>query len=239
METTTRNPNHSDNRLLASLPPREFARLMPSLEPLELSVRQSIYEPDASIQHVYFPERGLISVVAMMDNGHSIEVGTIGTEGMAGLPALSDGTSSYRYFAQIEGRALRMSTFRLREETQLDTPLRRLLLRYQTAFVSQLMQSVACNGLHNVQERCARWLLRCLDRSDTAEVFITHEFLAQMLGVRRASISDVLRPLQDDGLIRSRRGVVKVLDRKGLEGQACECYQVISLEYDRLMRGPL
>jgi CRP-like cAMP-binding protein len=115
--------------------------------------------------------------------------------------------------------------------------LRRLLLRYQTAFLTQVMQSVACNGLHNVQERCCRWLLRCLDRSETADVLITHEFLAQMLGVRRASISEVLRPLHAEGLIRSGRGLVSVLDRKGLEGAACECYQIISLEFDRLMRG--
>ncbi|MCI0359094.1 MAG: helix-turn-helix domain-containing protein, partial [Planctomycetaceae bacterium] len=109
----------------------------------------------------------------------------------------------------------------------------------QTAFVTQLMQSVACNGLHNIQERCARRLLRCLDQGPSSDVFITHEVLAQMLGVRRASVSDVLRPLQDDGLIRSRRGVVSVLDRHGLESQACECYRIIRLEYDRLMRGPL
>jgi CRP-like cAMP-binding protein len=239
METTDTNRNHSDNRLLASLPPREWARLRPGLTPIELKLRQSIYEPGTPFRHVYFPERGLISVVAMMDDGDSIEVGTIGPEGMSGLPLLSDGTTPYRHLVQIEGRAMRMSAERVHEETQFDTPLRRLLLRYQTAFLTQVMQSVACNGLHNVQERCARWLLRCLDRAETADVMVTHEFLAQMLGVRRASISDVLRPLQNNGLIRSRRGVVSVLDRKGLEGQACECYEVIRLEYDRLMRGPL
>jgi len=231
-------PRTIDNRLLASLPPRELARLMPVLESVDLKLRQSVYEPGTPFRHVYFPEQGLISMVALMD-GHSIEVGTIGTEGMTGLPVLSDGTSPYRHFVQIEGRALRMSAVRLREETMGDTPLRRLMLRYQTAFATQLMQSVACNGLHNVQERCARWLLRCLDQGPSADVFITHEFLAQMLGVRRASISDVLRPLQTNGLIRSRRGVVSVVDRAGLEGQACECNRLINLEYDRVMRSPL
>jgi CRP-like cAMP-binding protein len=236
--------NHStngngDNRLLASLPPEELKRLLPALEPVELQAREAICEPGTPFGHVYFPEQGLISVVASMDDGNTIEVGTIGAEGMLGLPVLSDGTSLYRHFVQIEGRALRMPAPRFREETRHDTPFRRVLWRYQTAFVTQLMQSVACNGLHNIQERCARWLLRCVDQTANADVFITHEFLAQMLGVRRASVSDVLRPLQDDGLIRSRRGVVSVLDRHGLEGQACECYRVISLEYDRLMRGPL
>jgi CRP-like cAMP-binding protein len=229
----------TENRLLASLPPREQARLWPMLEAVPLKRHQPVYDAGTPFRHVYFPEQGLISVVALMDDGHSIEVGTIGIEGMTGLPVLSDGTSPYRHFVQIEGRALRMPATRLREETQHDTPLRRLLLRYHTAFATQLMQSVACNGLHNVQERCARWLLRCVDQGPTGDVFITHEFLAQMLGVRRASISDVLRPLQDIGLIRSRRGVVSVLDRPGLEGQACECNRVINLEYDRLMRGAL
>jgi CRP-like cAMP-binding protein len=225
--------------LLASLPPSELARLLPALEPVELKAQQTICEPGAPFSHVYFPEQGLISVLAIMAGGNTIEVGTIGAEGMSGLPVLSDGTSPYRHFVQIEGRAQRMPATQFREEMLLDTPLQRLLWRYQTAFITQLMQSVACNGLHNIQERCARRLLRCLDQGPSSDVFITHEFLAQMLGVRRASVSDVLRPLQDDGLIRSRRGVVSVLDRHGLETQACECYRVIRVEYDRLMRGPL
>ena|SRR5687767_9334245 len=162
-------PRTTDNRLLASLPPRELARLMPALEPVDLKLRQSVYEPGAPFRHAYFPEQGLISMVALMD-GHSIEVGTIGTEGMTGLPVLGDGTSPYRHFVQIEGRALRMSAVRLREESMGDTLLRRLLLRYHTAFLTQIMQSVACNGLHNVQERCARWLLRCLDQGPSADV---------------------------------------------------------------------
>ena len=231
--------NVSENRLLAGLPPREWERLRPNLELVPLKLRDTINDPGMPFQHVHFPVQGLISVVAAMDDGDSIEVGTIGTEGMSGLPVLSETTSPYRHLVQIEGQALRMPAQRLLEETAFDTPLRRLLFRYQTAFVTHLMQSVACNGLHNVQERCARWLLRCIDRAETAEVVVTHEFLAQMLGVRRASISDVLRPLQQDGLIRSRRGVVAVLDRKGLEGQACECYQVITGEYERIMSGPL
>jgi CRP-like cAMP-binding protein len=239
MEANHITNGSADNRLLASLPPPEVERLRPALEPIELKAREAIYEPGSLFRHVYFPEQGLISVVANMDDGNTIEVGTIGAEGMSGLPVLSDGTSPYRHFVQIEGHALRMSAERFRDEIRLDTPFRRMLLRYQTAFVTQLMQSVACNGLHNIQERCARWLLRCLDQASSPDVFITHEFLAQMLGVRRASVSDVLRPLQDDGLIRSRRGVVSVLDRHGLESQACECYRVISLEYDRLMSGPL
>src|SRR5262245_4759294 len=136
------NHTHSprtDNRLLASLAPHELTRIWPMLEPVPLKLRQPVYEAGASFRHVYFPEQGLISVVALMDDGHSIEVGTIGLEGMTGLPVLSDGTSPYRHFVQIEGRALRMPASRLREETQFDSPLRRLLLRYHTAFATQLM----------------------------------------------------------------------------------------------------
>ena len=235
LNTTT---GTSGNRLLASLPRREYQRLLPSFDMVELPFRQSIYEPGSTFRYVHFPESGLISAVALLDNGASIEVGTIGSEGMSGLPVICNGTSPHRYFVQIEGRALRMNATRLQEEIHDDTPLRQMLFRYQNAFLTQVMQSVACNGLHNVQERCARWLLRCLDKAETADVVVTHEFLAQMLGVRRASISDVLQPFQQNGLIRSRRGVVSVLDRKGLENETCECYRVIRMEFEKLNGAP-
>jgi CRP-like cAMP-binding protein len=128
-----------------------------------------------------------------------------------------------------------MSAADLAAETRHDSPLRRIVFRYHMAFVAQLMQSIACNGLHSVQERCCRWLLLCHDRSQNSEVVITHEFLSQMLGVRRATITDVLQPLQTDGLIRYRRGVVEVLDRKALEKTSCECYRTIREEFRRLL----
>jgi CRP-like cAMP-binding protein len=224
------------NGLLAVLPPSEFERILPRLVPVELERRQVLYEPGTTFRYAYFPEQGLISVVSSMHDGSTIEVGTIGCEGMSGLPLVCGvETSPHRHLVQIPGRGLRMSAADLQEEIQRETPLRRILFRYHAAFISQIMQSVACNGLHTVQERCCRWLLLCADRSPTPEVVITHEFLAQMLGVRRATVTEVLKPLQNEGLIRYRRGIVAVVDRPRLERASCECYRAIRDEFSRLL----
>ncbi len=224
------------NGLLAALPSGEVERLLPRLAPVELERRQVVYEPGTAFRYAYFPEQGLISVVSTMHDGSTIEVGTIGCEGMSGLPLVCGvETSPHRHLVQIPGRALRMNADELRDEVSRDTPLRRVLFRYHTAFLMQIMQSVACNGLHTVQERCCRWLLLCADRSPTPEVVITHEFLAQMLGVRRATVTEVLKPLQNEGLIRYRRGIVAVVDRPRLERASCECYRAIRDEYSRLL----
>lgn len=224
------------NLLLASLPPADWQRLAPRLTLVTLERRQVIYEPGQPFQHAYFPQQGLISVINLMQDGSTIEVGTIGCEGMSGLPiAFGVESSPHRHLVQIPGAALRLSAADLAAETRADSSLRRNLFRYHMAFVAQLMQSIACNGLHSVQERCCRWLLLCHDRSQNGEVAITHEFLSQMLGVRRATITDVLAPLQSEGLIRYRRGVVEVLDRKGLEKTSCECYRIIREEYQRIL----
>ena len=224
------------NQLLASLPPADWQRLAPRLTTVTLERRQVIYEAGQPFQHAYFPEQGLISVVNTMHDGSTIEVGTIGYEGMSGLPiAFGVESSPHRQLVQIPGAALRLPATDLAAETRQDTPLRRNLFRYHMAFMAQLMQSIACNGLHGVQQRCCRWLLLCHDRSPNSEVVITHEFLSQMLGVRRATITDVLAPLQTEGLIRYRRGVVEVLDRQGLERASCECYRIIRSEFQRLL----
>ena len=226
------------NRLLANLPEDEWERIAPRLTPVDMERKQSVYEPGSAIGHVYFPEQGLISVVSTMNDGSTIEVATIGCEGMSGLPLVFGiDHSPHRHLVQIPGTAWRMAAADLREEIEHDSRLRRLLFRYDMAFVSQIMQSVACNGLHTVQERCCRWLLMCLDRSTSPEVVITHEFLAQMLGVRRATITEVLRPLQDEGMIRYRRGVVAVVDRLRLEEASCECYQAIRNAFSRVSVG--
>jgi CRP-like cAMP-binding protein len=223
------------NRILAGLPDEEWERLAPRLAPVDLERKQIVYEVGCPIDHVYFPEQGLISVVSTMHDGSTIEVATIGCEGMSGLPlVLGLDHTPHRHLVQIPGNAWRLAADDLRDEVQRDSSLRRLLFRYDVAFVSQIMQSVACNGLHTVQERCCRWLLMCLDRSASPEVVITHEFLAQMLGVRRATVTEVLRPLQDEGMIRYRRGVVAVVDRQRLEATSCECYQAIRNAYSRL-----
>jgi CRP-like cAMP-binding protein len=229
------NPRAGANRLLACLSEPDWERIAPRLTRVDMERKQLVYEPGAPIDYAYFPEQGLISVVTTMHDGSTIEVATIGCEGMSGLPIVFGiDQSPHRHLVQIPGSAWRMQARDLKEETNRDSHLRQMLLRYDMAFISQIMQSVACNGLHTVQQRCCRWLLMCLDRSGTPEVVITHEFLAQMLGVRRATVTEVLRPLQDEGMIKYRRGVVAVVDRERLEGAACECYHVIRKEFSRM-----
>jgi CRP-like cAMP-binding protein len=178
----------------------------------------------------------MISVVSLMRDGNSIEVGTIGKEGMAGAMLLLETDSTpYQFFVQVAGHALRLEASVLVEEAEHSSELRRLVLRYQSAFLTQTMQGVACNGLHSVQPRCCRWLLIARDRAESDELKLTHEFLGLMLGVRRASVTDVLRPLQDAGLVRSNHGTITILNREGLERGACECYRVIADQQKQML----
>lgn len=223
------------NRLLARLPKDEFQRLLSKMRSVDLALKIVLYEPGAVLDYAYFPNRGVISQLTVMEDGASIEVATIGNEGMMGLPILFGiAEISSRHVVQVPVNALRMSADVLREETSRDTPLRRLLLLYNGAFLTQVSQAVGCNGLHSVPQRCCRWLLMTHDRVDGDDFPITHEFLAHMLGVRRSSVTEVLLPLHEDGLIRYRRGNMTVLDRQGLEAASCECYRIIEDEFDRL-----
>jgi CRP-like cAMP-binding protein len=211
-------------------------RIVPKLQTLELEQGQIIYEARVPVDYVYFLDQGMISVVSTMKNGDSIEVGTIGTEGMAGMSViLGVEAVPYRHTVQVAGRARRMSAASLAEELNTNATLRTVLNRYHAAFNTQVMQGMACNGLHSVIQRCCRWLLTTKDRLGSQELNITHEFLAQMLGVRRASVTEVLRPLQNEGLIRASRGKVVILDSKRLADTSCECYGVIRSEYQRLL----
>jgi CRP-like cAMP-binding protein len=224
------------NRLLARLPVQEVRRLLPGLRAVPLEFGHVLYQPRSPIDHAYFPVEGVVSQVAVMEDGASIELATIGNEGMIGLPiCFGVNSPAARSVVQVGGRALRMRAAALKEETSREGPLRRLLLRYGAAFLTQVSQSVACNGLHTVPRRCCRWLLMTHDRMQSDEFPLTHEFLAQMLGVQRSSLSEVLRPLQEAGLLRYRRGRVAIRDRAGLEAASCECYRAVKEEYDRLL----
>ncbi len=216
------------NSILAQLSSECVAELRPVMYPVDLEVRQVIYEANRPAHFAYFPESGMISVVAIMENGSSIEVSTIGRDGLVGgFLLLGIDRLPYRYFVQVAGRAHRIEAVRLRQEAERNSALCKAILKYQAALLSQSMQLIACNGLHTIQQRCCRWLLTTRDRSDSDEIVLTHEFLALMLGVRRASISEVLSPLQEAGLIKSARGRITVLNRKALEAGACECYHTI------------
>jgi CRP-like cAMP-binding protein len=221
--------NDSRNVLLSKLPREQFESLKPSLQLVDLEPPVVVFEANQPVRHAYFPESGIISVVSVIADGRSIEIGTIGREGVAGGTLLMDVDQvPYRYFTQLKGRAYRIEATRFIDFAARSPELRSLVLRYEAAFLTQAMQGAACKGLHTVQQRCCRWLLTARDRCDSDEISLTHEFLAMMLGVRRASVSDVLGPFQEAGLVSSNRGLITILNRAGLEAGTCECYRIIA-----------
>lgn len=224
------------NVLLAALPSDEMARIQPHLEMVRLEQREPLFEPETPIRHVYFPETAVVSLVSTLARRGAVEVGTVGYEGMAGLSAfLADDTSSLRAFAQIPGVAGRMEVATFMRLAQAPGALHSMLLRYTQAFLTQVAQTGACNAAHLVEERCARWLLMTHDRVDGDEFSLTHEFLAFMLGVRRAGVTVAMRTLQDAGLVSCSRGRIAIADREGLERASCECYRVVRAHFDRLL----
>jgi CRP-like cAMP-binding protein len=224
------------NRLLAALPDWVYERLVPSLEPISLTLKQILYQPNGAIPYVYFPLTMVTSLVILMQDGQTVEVATVGNEGMVGLPAFLGAESfSGQAFTQVPGDAVRMQTAVFRDTASPGSPLHDVLHRYTQALLTQVAQSAACNRLHSIDQRCARWLLMTEDRARADRFPLTQEFLAQMLGVRRAGVSEAASRLQKAELIQYSRGVITVLDRAGLEAAACECYAIIKQEYDRLL----
>lgn len=227
------------NRLLGGLPPEDVERVRPHLEHVYLEQRDLLYDPEVPIDFVYFPETAIISLVSNMSDGGTVEVGTAGCEGMAGLPVfLAEDTSSIQAFTQIPGDAVRIATGAFLELAGPPGAFHRLMLRYTQAFLTQVAQTAACNGAHLVEERCARWLLMTHDRVAGDDFPLTHEFLAFMLGVRRAGVTVAMRGLHDRQLVRYSRGKVRILDRTGLEAMSCECYGVVREHYRRLFPQP-
>lgn len=224
-----------ENRLLAALPATVYARLQPQLEEVELHLGDVLYRPGEKITHVYFPHRGTISVVALMQDGKELEVGIIGNEGMLGLPVvLGTNTSPLHAIVQIPDGATRLGADVLAAEIRQCGELQQGLLRYAQAFFMQTALNAACNRLHSLDGRLIRWLLMCQDRVKADELQLTHEFIATMLGVRRAGVTEAATQLQVAGLIAYRRGHVRILDRKGLEAATCECYGIIRQEFAQL-----
>lgn len=223
------------NKLLAALPKREQTRLLPHLEPTTLGFEDILYEPDGLIRHVYFPTSGLISLLLVLEDGSVSEVARIGNEGMVGLPIfLGVPTSHTRAFVQIPGEALRMKAQVFRQEARQSGPLAGLLLRYTQALLRIVLQLTACNNRHSIEQRLCRWLLITHDRVQADHFEITQEFLSQMLGVHRQSVTLAASNLQKAGLIRYSRGKLTILDRRGLEASSCECYRGVTKVFDRL-----
>jgi CRP-like cAMP-binding protein len=231
-----RPPPPSANRILNTLTRADYERLWPHLEPVELRLGQTLYHPNEPVTHVYFPNRGTVSVVSVFSGGETVEVGMVGNEGMFGVCVFLGSVSTpLEAIVQMPGDALRMRAETLRHEFSKGGLLQDLLLRYTQAFITQIAQTAACNRAHPIDGRLARWLLMCQDRAHSDTMQTTHEFIATMLGVRRAGVTEAACLLRERKLIDYRRGVVTVLDRPGLEALSCECYPIVKREFDRLL----
>ncbi|MBD2196956.1 Crp/Fnr family transcriptional regulator [Calothrix parietina] len=233
--------NHQDaamvtqNRLLAQLPPDELNSLYPHLEIVSLSLGQVIIEAHEPIPYAYFPVNSLLSLVAMMEDGSTVESGCIGREGMAGVPIILDAsTTPMQTLAQIPGKAVRIKAGILKEAFKTSNALQKILYRYIHTVIVLGSQSTGCNRLHNIEARLSRWLLMSSDGIGSESLPLTQEFLSTMLGVRRSGVSETASKLQSRGLISYQRGNIQIVDRKGLETTACECYGIVKAEYQRL-----
>lgn len=218
------------NLILAALSRQEYKRLLPQLESITLSLGESLYQSGDLIEYVYFPEKGLVSLVTHMHDGTAIEVGLIGRDGMVGIPVLlGDDIAFEEAIVQIAGSAMRMKSSGLKEALKRNhSPLLTELLLYTRILMKQIAQTAACNRLHTVEERLSRWLLMCHDRMESDELLLTQEFISNMLGTRRASVGSAATGLQTEGLIRYSRGRISILERVGLEEVACECYRAVA-----------
>lgn len=236
--TKVLNADHRSNRILGALEPEDYEVLAPHLESVTLLRGQVLYEPGDTILHAYFPQDAVVSLVNVMEDGSSVEVGVFGREGVLGLlSALVTREAFGRYIVQISGTASRIPFERLNQLRNARPKLRQLIMNYGEVLLAQTFQTVSCNAVHGVEARCCRWILSMRDRADQNTLPLTHEFLAEMLGVQRSTVSVVTRTLQTAGLIQQSRGVITVTNRAGLEGAACECYRKIRRIYQRLLPG--
>ena len=226
------------NQLLRALSAADYALIVPSLQRVALVAGETISSAKTRSRHVFFPETAVLSLIIVMSDGAAVEAATVGNEGMVGLAAfLGDGAMTTRCLTQIAGDAQRLPAIALAGAVARSPALGVLLRRYTQAFINQLAQSVACNRLHSIDQRCARWLLMTHDRVGGGDSFdLTQEFLSYMLGVRREGVSGASRGLQHLGIISYRRGHISVLDRPALERASCECYGDTRADYARLFR---
>ena len=224
-----------ENWLLAALPDPEWRRWEPLLEQVEMPLSQVLYEPGATLTHVYFPTTSIVSLLYVMENGASAEIAVVGNEGLVGVSLFMGGESTpSRAVVQSAGRGLRLEAQLMKDEFNRAGPVLHLLLRYTQALITQMNQTAACNRHHSVEQQLCRWLLLTLDRLPSNELVMTQDLVASMLGVRREGITEAAGNLQRAGLIRYRRGHISVLGRPGLEAAVCECYAVVKKELVRL-----
>jgi len=224
------------NHLLAALPPSDYQRLLPELEPVALPLGSTVHGAAGRETHLYFITAGIVSRFCVMQNGASAEFAATGREGVIGVASFLGGdTTPSQAVVLSAGYAYRLGAVPLRNEFERDGPLPRLLLRYTQALITQIGQTAVCNRHHSLEQRLCRWILSCLDRSPSNELTMTHGLISNMLGVQREGITKAAGKLQRAGLIHCSRGHITVLDRFRLEARACECYAVVKREYDRLL----
>jgi CRP-like cAMP-binding protein len=230
---------HSRNLLLSGLPADVRNRLAAYWMKVELERGDILHLPGQEILHLYFPLDSLISITVTMDEATTAEAGIVGSREMVGINAFMGGseTTQTQYVCQSPGSAVRVPAEPFLEEFDTNKQVRDIMLRFTQAYIAQLSQNVACNRLHSIEKRMARWLLECRGRLHTDDLNMTHEFISQMLGVRRASITDAIGILEGRGLITSRRGSISIVDSNSLEDASCECFRVLWDEYNRLL-GP-
>jgi len=222
------SPNWPRNRLLLALPSRNLKQLMPELEQIRCQRGQILMDTDSSLDHVFFPDNGVVSVVAVYSDGSVIEMATIGREGFTGVKAVFGAKrSSFQLLVQIPGSAAKMSRAAFMRAMESMPSFRSLMFTYVHAFLEQVLVSAACNGAHSIKERLARWLLMMRDRGDDDALQITQSLLAEMLGVQRPTITNVAREFERAGLIERGRRQVTIIDRQGLTKASCECYQLV------------
>lgn len=224
------------NFLLASLPDVELNRVRSHLEPTSLELGQVLYESGDTLDYVYFPTTSIISLLYIMENGATAEIGVVGNDGILGIAVFMGGdTTPNRAVIQSAGGAFKMKAKDLRDEFTLGGVFHNLLLRYTQALITQISQTAVCNRLHSVEQQLCRWLLLSHDRLDSDTLVMTHDLISNMLGVRREGVTKAARKLAAKKLIKNVRGSIAVLDRAGLERTVCECYNVVNKEYDRLL----
>lgn len=226
----------STNYLLAALPPDERERIAPHLSAVTMPLGQVVYESGDHLSHIYLPTTAIISMLYVMENGASAEIAVVGKDGLLGVALFMGGeTMPNRAIVQSAGHALRLSGAVVKDEFARGGALQRLFLRYTQALITQMAQTAVCNRHHSISQQFCRWLLLSLDRLESNEVRMTQELIANMLGVRRAGVTETAKRLQEDGIIRYTRGLIEVLNRGALEAQVCECYKVVKRESDRLL----
>lgn len=222
------------NTLLESLSEEERASLFPSIEKVEFTTKEVVYSPNEPLHYAYFPETSVMSMITVLEDGTEIESATIGNEGMIGIPLLLAATKMpSKVVCQVAGTAWRVSAEELVRALESNSGLSLNLRKYAQALFDLLAQGTACNRLHTIEQRCARWLLSTHDRIEGDTFFLTHEFLATMLGVRRPGVSLVAKSLQDSGMVSYKHGKMTIRDRNALEGVSCECYAAVRTAYTR------